>query len=581
MLALLATIRCGGPAGPAAEERVRDRVGGNWEIEIDPVNPNRIELFYVCGNEFNIRNANRMTVLVHWKVQNSADAGMVVLPAPPPGKTKSETHFTTKAVGTVYLYYGNTNIRRYANLHRPCASPPPPPSPQPPPPPPPPTPIASGLGQWSPLLNLPVTGIHNTVLPDGRLILWSRVEDATVWNWRDNSFKAVPAPSSVFCGSQTFLTDGRLLNIGGHITDDRGLRDVNVFNPATDSWTRDIPMRAGRWYPTLVNLPGGELLALAGAMEDGRPNAIPEVRRVDGSWRQLTGAVQNLPYYSYAFLGPDGRVFVAGPNAYSRFLDTSGTGKWTSGPRTLSGLVRSQGAALTYEPGKLAIIGGGLTPTSTVETFDLNVPGATFQAAPSMNYARRQINTTVLPDGRVLVTGGTSAPGFNNASGAVLTPELWDPAKGTWTTVAPMKTVKLYHSTAVLLPDARVLSAGGVPSDRSAEIYSPPYLFNSDGTAAVRPSITVAPQRIAYNQSFDVETPDADRIASVALIGLPATTHGMNFNQRFLRLPFTTGAGRVTVTAPAKATLAPPSFYYLFILDGKGVPSEARVLVLQ
>jgi hypothetical protein len=144
-----------------------------------------------------------------------------------------------------------------------------------------------------------------------------------------------------------------------------------------------------------------------------------------------------------------------------------------------------------------------------------------------------------------------------------------------------MKTGKLYHSTAVLLPDARVLSAGGVPTDRTAEIYSPAYLFNPDGTPAARPAITAAPQQIGYNQSFDVETPDAAGIASVTLVGLPASTHGMNFNQRFVRLPFTAGAGRITVTAPLKPTIAPPSFYYLFILDAHGVPSLSRTLLLK
>jgi hypothetical protein len=78
-----------------------------------------------------------------------------------------------------------------------------------------------------------------------------------------------------------------------------------------------------------------------------------------------------------------------------------------------------------------------------------------------MKYARRQLNATVLPDGRVLATGGTSATGFNNAAGSVLTPELWDPVKNTWTEMAPMKVARLYHSTAVLLPDGRVFSSGG------------------------------------------------------------------------------------------------------------------------
>jgi galactose oxidase len=581
-LALLATIGCGGPADSAADRRARSGIAGNYEVEADPVNTNRIELFYVCGNEFNVRNANPLSLLVRWKVQNSSDEGTVVLPAAS-GGAKGQTNFVTNAVGTVYLYYGNTNIRRYANQQKPCASPPPPPPPPPPAPPPiAPSPTASGMGQWSAVLSLPLVAMHNTVMPDGRLLLWSIMEDAAVWDFRNNAFTAVPGPSLLFCATQTLLPDGRILVAGGHISNDHGLRDVNLFEPSTMKWTRGTPMRAGRWYPSVLNMPGGEVLVIGGATETGVPNLIPEMRRTDGSWFELTGAAETmLQYYPFVFLAPDRRVFMAGPGPKTKFLDTSGTGRWTPGPTTATGLLRRQGMGVAYEPGKVMIIGGGLTPTNTVETIDLNVPGAKFQQTSSMSFARRHHNASILPDGRVLVTGGTSASGDNNFSGAVLTPELWDPANGLWTKLAPMKIARQYHSTAVLLPDGRVLTAGNNSRDRTAEIYSPPYLFNADGTPAVRPSIAAAPQQIAYDQSFDVETPDAGRIASVTLIGLPATTHGKNFNQRFLRLPFTTGAGRITVKAPVDAALAPPSLYYLFILDGKGVPSAARVVALQ
>ena len=145
---LIGSIRCGGPLDRPEGRTVHVDVGKNYEVEIDPIDTSRIELFYVCGNEFNVRNANPFTFLVHWKVQNTTDEGTVVIPPPPPGKAKSETHFVTKATGTVYLYYGNVNVRRYANQHIPCASPPPPVNPPPPPPPPPPSPTASG-NSWT------------------------------------------------------------------------------------------------------------------------------------------------------------------------------------------------------------------------------------------------------------------------------------------------------------------------------------------------------------------------------------------------------------------------------------------------
>src|SRR5262249_15310378 len=182
---------------------------------------------------------------------------------------------------------------------------------------------------------------------------------------------------------------------------------------------------------------------------------------------------------------------------------------------------RNAGTALMYEPGKIVVIGGATQPpTNTVETVDLNAASPVYRSAASMKFARRQLNATALPDGRVLVTGGTSGSGFNNPVGAVLTPELWDPVKNTWTEMAPMKIARIYHSTAVLLPDGRVFSSGGGEGgggklEMNGEFYSPPYLFNPDGTAAARPAIADAPATITYNQSFDVVTPDAQGIASV------------------------------------------------------------------
>src|SRR3984893_15511889 len=121
-IAAVAAEHCGGTEATKGQFHSQARSVG--EVEVSPVDTNRIELFYVCGNEFNVRNANPLSLLVRWKVQNSSDEGTVVLPAAS-GGAKGQTNFVTNAVGTVYLYYGNTNIRRYANQQKPCASPPP------------------------------------------------------------------------------------------------------------------------------------------------------------------------------------------------------------------------------------------------------------------------------------------------------------------------------------------------------------------------------------------------------------------------------------------------------------------------
>jgi hypothetical protein len=287
-----------------------------------------------------------------------------------------------------------------------------------------------------------------------------------------------------------------------------------------------------------------------------------------------------------AFVAPSGNVFVAGPSQTTYFLDPSGAGHWTGGPTSLFG-VRDYGSAVMYDVGKIFLVGGG-APTATAEVIDINAGTGTWRGVASMAVARRQSNATILADGKVLVTGGTNATGFNNAptNTAVLAAELWDPATEQWKTLARMAHYRLYHSTALLMQDGRVLSAGsgapaatGLPTDLTGEIFSPPYLFNADGSLATRPTINQAPASVGYNQSFSVQMAGATSVSKVTWISLGSVTHSYNENQRAMRLTFTgSGTSSITVTAPARAAIAPPGYYLLFIIDSRGVPSVAKII---
>jgi hypothetical protein len=205
-----------------------------------------------------------------------------------------------------------------------------------------------------------------------------------------------------------------------------------------------------------------------------------------------------------------------------------------------------------------------------------------------MKVARRQLNATLLADGTVLVTGGSHASGFNTAptDSRVLSAELWDPGTEQFTTLASMTHNRLYHSTAMLLPDGRLLSVGsgqpaavGLTDDYTAEIFTPPYLYRLDGTLAPRPQITSAPPTVAYGAAFQVQTPQASTIVRATWIRLSSVTHAFNQNQRMNRLSVTvTGASTVTVTAPSGPTMAPPGHYMLFLIDANGVPSVAKIV---
>ena len=230
--------------------------------------------------------------------------------------------------------------------------------------------------------------------------------------------------------------------------------------------------------------------------------------------------------------------------------------------------------------------GGGDPPTRTVEVIDLNQASPSWRQVAGMAFPRRQMNATLLPDGKILVTHGSSGAGFNNEAAGVRDAEMWDPVAETWTTMASESVVRTYHSTAILLQDGRVLSSGsgdaqGGTDQKSAQIFTPPYLFAADGSLAPQPTITSAPAHLSYGQPFSVETPDAGAVTKGSLMRLSSVTHSLNETQRLLPLTFTSsGPTTLNATAPADAVLAPPGPYMLFLLGVNGVPSVAKMMLV-
>jgi hypothetical protein len=443
------------------------------------------------------------------------------------------------------------------------------------------------------------------LLPDGRVLLWQDdSEDGPrgsntftvcyAWDVAANSFTSVNnTTNDVFCAGHAFLANGQLLVAGGNNrSEENGIRTVYFFDWTSNTWNQSSSLMAnGRWYPTETTLANGEVLIISGDMTSATGvNPIPEVWQTNlgGGLRQLGNASLSLALYPWMYLAPNGKVFQAGPGQSTRYLDTSGAGAWTWLADHIYAASREYGSTVMYDPGKVVVMGGGVTPTKTAEIIDLNAPTPTWQNVVPMAYARTQTDATLLPDGKVLVTGGSSSSGFNDATLAVLPAEMWNPATKTFSTMASMHVPRMYHSTAVLLPDGRVVSAGGgrpaaigTTDQPNAEIYSPPYLFQADGSPSVRPAITsVSATNVTYAQQFSVATPDAASISDVTWIRLSATTHTFNQNQRINHLGFTRTAGALTVTAPSGATLCPPGHYMLFILKG-GVPSLAQIMQIQ
>jgi hypothetical protein len=332
-------------------------------------------------------------------------------------------------------------------------------------------------------------------------------------------------------------------------------------------------------------MPDGSIMTVGGSNAADNYVLNPEITSDDAdTWDLLPtmlGSSGSSGGYPRLHVAPDGRLFVAGQQASTQFLSAD-LSTWTVGPYAHS--KHSYGGSVEYDDGKILNVGGtGISgaAVAVAETTDLNQPTPSWTLTGPLNTARQWGNTTILPDGTVLVNGGadTPTPVFDCAY-AVLSSELWSPVTGQWTVMASEAHPRIEHSTSILLPDGRVLSSGGTQINSSlggtcgpyldAQLYSPPYLFKGP-----RPTITGAPSTVTYGQQFLVATPNTD-ITSVSWIALSAVTHVDNQGQHLTHPAFTAATGGLQVTAPLNANLAPPGFYMMFLINSAGVPSYAK-----
>jgi hypothetical protein len=286
------------------------------------------------------------------------------------------------------------------------------------------------------------------------------------------------------------------------------------------------------------------------------------------------------------FLLPDGRVVDAGADEgpeVTRVLDIVAQ-TWT----TIDPTIVDGGSAAMYLPGKILKTGsseanpdasGGAASTNAY-VLDMTQPAPLWRTTTPMNFPRVFHTLTLLPDGNVLATSGSRVSTNTDPTLAVYEAELWSPGTEQWSTMSPMQVPRTYHSSALLLPDARVLVAGsGIstgPNQLNAQIFSPPYLFKGP-----RPVIAAAPNSIQYGTTFTVDTPDAANIQSVALIRPGAMTHTFDEEQRYLSLDLQLVGNGIQIQAPANANLAPPGYYMLFIVNTSGVPSVASFVRIE
>jgi hypothetical protein len=471
------------------------------------------------------------------------------------------------------------------------------------------TPEAATLGAWSQPIELPVQGEDAVLLPTGEVLLFEFGSDAHLFDPRTGALTPVPAPGPINCVGIALMPDGRVLVNGGHTEENwHGSPASYIFDPFTRAWTQQPDLQVGRYYPTLLQLADGRMLTLSGNGPDGGDASVAEVFG-GGDWTLLPQAAQHLEFYPRAHVLPGGDVVTAGQEATAyrldiasmtwRALGTSPAGMRWGGTSTLLPDLQT---VLVFGGGDLGFSSeGGITgpfrdnattvahnvahgraPATTSAQLLDTATGEWRDAAP-LAYARRDGQAVLLANGDVLAVGGAygaePVPGWVEHS---LSPELYDAEVDAWSTLAPSNRHRGYHSTSLLLPDGRVLVSGGdfetgvgsVPgATLSAEIFSPPYLFQGD-----RPRIVDAPTLAHLDAAlpFHVEG-DVD---AVALVRLSSVTHSLNTDQRVVPLAYEAeGDGALVAHVPGDTGAVPPGWYMLVALRG-GVPSEAAMVQL-
>ncbi|MBE8970298.1 DUF1929 domain-containing protein [Nostocales cyanobacterium LEGE 12452] len=467
--------------------------------------------------------------------------------------------------------------------------------------------LATTTDKWQVLsYNAPIIPIHAALLRTGKVFFFcgsgndpNRLNtpyDSVVWDVNKGTFssQAPPLdsnnqPMDIFCAGHSFRPDGQLLVAGGTLRYDPfyGSPYALMFDPIAEKWVKIRSMNNGRWYPTVLTLGSGRVLAVSGPDKDGKLNRQPEIYSAlfPNGWKAFP-TTSALPPYAHLFLLSSGKIFysgaqMGGTGVTPRILTLPETFTPSITETVVTGLqdiaFGDQAASVLLPPAqdqKVMILGGGSGKTATkrVNIVDLKASNPTYVAAKPLNYARMHHSAVLLPDRTVFVCNGSKMN--EDITQSMLPAEIYNPATNTWTVVAKQNVPRVYHSVAVLLPDGRVVTAGGNPQRRvnelRLEIYSPAYMSRS------RPVIRRAPQTVTYGQQFTIQTPQAANIKWVSLIRPTATTHSCDTEQRLVDAPITSrNATSLNVRVINNRNIAPPGWYMLFISDNNGTPSVA------
>lgn len=491
---------------------------------------------------------------------------------------------------------------------------------------------ASQVGRWTTApFRIPTFAIHAALTHTGEVMFWGyppaisnprpNVGQSWLWNPRKGTTRramtAIPAPkidadgdghvenTPLYCSGESMLPDGKILLVGGNgrwptdATGDDflGLNITYTFDPVTRRWARQGDMRQGRWYPSQVLMPDGRTVVLGGYNElepGGLFNTDLEIFG-GGAFDYQPQGDRRTALYPHLVLMPSGKVLLAGPARGDSGLLDPNSWTWSKVPaltrsRVGGNMVLAPGSS-SAGPQRLLNVGGydpdeadakdDVKATASIERIDFGSSTPKWVRQRSgLNVPRSYANTVSLPDGNAVVIGGGAGKIGSKINYAVRGDhknrriELLNVKTGR-TRLGPYQVEdRAYHSTALLLPDGRIWSAGDDANPNNltdtAEIYSPPYLFRG-----ARPRIAAAPKTVGLGSRFTIRTRGRNGRRAI-LMAPQAITHGAEMNGRTVALKTVSRRGdRMTLELTGNGAIAPPQYYMLFVIGDRGVPSVA------
>jgi galactose oxidase len=467
----------------------------------------------------------------------------------------------------------------------------------------------SVVGQWGPTIGFPLVPVAAALIPGNKLVVWSADEDLSFDGGASFTQTAImdlttgtvsPAVTSnvahnMFCPGVSILPDGEIMVTGG-ISNTM----TSIYNPATNTWREGPPMNIGRGYQGQTTLSDGQAFVLGGSWSGALGGKLAEVWSPTSTWRELTGVPADPIYtadaegvyrqdnHGWFIATSGGKVFQAGPSAQMHWITTTGAGTITPAGARGSAGDEMNGNAVLYDTGKILTVGGApdyqnSNATAVANVVDISTGSAHVTPTSSMAFPRGFANSVALPDGHVFTVGGETVPVPFSDQNSDLTPEMWDPAGGQWSAMAPQPEPRNYHSVAVLLPDGTVFSGGGGlcgtcnTNHPDGQIFYPPYLFNADGSRRARPTITAAPSSAVIGQTISVTT--AGAVQSFVLMRYDEATHAVDNDQRRIPLTISSSAGSTyRLAIPSDPGIALPGPYMLFAIDADGTPSVSATI---